>query len=138
MKISGQSFVLDIADLYRDAVTVPKAFRAVSIHNKRPADNMERLVRRMTGEAIRKQQLVAKMIDKIKALFKSEASTDSSQGLGDNCSKSPRKVRRRWRDRRLPRTRGDGPDALDALDALLQAPPHTRGWTRRPPEEAWV
>lgn len=76
---SGQSFVLDIADLYRDAVTVPKAFRAVSIHNKRPADNMERLVRRMTGEAIRKQQLVAKMIDKIKALFESEASTDSSQ-----------------------------------------------------------
>ena len=75
---SGQSFVLDIADLYRDAVTVPEAFRAVSIHTKQPAENMERLVRRMTGEAIRKQQLVAKMIDKIKALFEPEASTDSS------------------------------------------------------------
>jgi len=74
---SGQSFVLDIADLYRDSVTVPEAFRAVSIHTKRPAENMERLVRRMTGEAIRKQQLVSKMIDKVKALFESEASTDS-------------------------------------------------------------
>jgi CRISPR-associated protein Cas2 len=71
--------VLDIADLYRDTVTVPEAFRAVSIHTKRPAENMERLARRMTGEAIRKQQLVAKMIDRIKApLFEPEASIDSA------------------------------------------------------------
>ena len=70
---SGQSFVLDIADLFRDSVTVPEAFRAVSVHAKRPTDQLERLTRRLTGEAIRKQQIVSKMIDRIKALFEEEA-----------------------------------------------------------------
>ena len=71
---SGQSFVLDIADLFRDSLTVPEAFRAVSVHAKRPTENLERLTRRLTGEAIRKQQIVSKMIDRIKALFQEETS----------------------------------------------------------------
>ena len=29
----------------------------------------------------------------------------------------------------LPRTRGDGPGTDRNLDAVLRAPPHTRGWT---------
>ena len=32
--------------------------------------------------------------------------------------------------RRLPRTRGDGPEAYHARDVSLPASPHTRGWTR--------
>jgi CRISPR-associated protein Cas1 len=72
---AGQSFVLDIADLFRDSVIVPEAFRAVSIHYKRPMEQLERLTRRITGEAIRKQQVISKMIDLIKELFKEEAPT---------------------------------------------------------------
>ena len=66
---SGQSFVLDIADLYRDTVTIPCAFRAAAQAHKRPSDPFERLVRRMTGEALRKESVIASMIDKIKDLF---------------------------------------------------------------------
>ena len=35
------------------------------------------------------------------------------------------------RSSRLPRTRGDGPAAQSQEDAILQAPPHPRGWTLR-------
>jgi len=35
---SGQSFVLDVADLFRDGVTVPCAFKAVAVARKRPGD----------------------------------------------------------------------------------------------------
>ncbi|ADZ71268.1 type I-E CRISPR-associated endonuclease Cas1e [Polymorphum gilvum] len=66
---SGQSFVLDVADLYRDTVTVPCAFRAAAAARKTPQDSIERLTRRITGEALRKQAVIAAMIDRIKALF---------------------------------------------------------------------
>jgi len=66
---SGQSFVLDVADLFRDAVTVPCAFRAVTIVAKRPQDSIERITRRLTGETLRRQGVIAAMIDRIKALF---------------------------------------------------------------------
>src|SRR3546814_10282247 len=33
----------------------------------------------------------------------------------------------------LPRTRGDGPSSSAASTSALRAPPHPRGWTRRPP-----
>ena len=33
--------------------------------------------------------------------------------------------------RRLPRTRGDGPDIMELLTHAEWASPHTRGWTRR-------
>jgi len=66
---SGQSFVLDVADLFRDAVTVPCAFRAVTIVAKRPQDSIERVARRLTGETLRRQGVIAAMIDRIKALF---------------------------------------------------------------------
>jgi CRISPR-associated protein Cas1 len=73
---SGQSFVLDVADLFRDSITVPEAFRAVSIHAKRPTDQLERLTRRLTGEALRKQQVISKMIDRIKELFDTETTVN--------------------------------------------------------------
>ena len=34
--------------------------------------------------------------------------------------------------RRLPRTRGDGPQEIEHALRALRASPHTRGWTRRP------
>jgi CRISPR-associated protein Cas1 len=69
---SGQSFVLDIADLFRDEVTIPCAFRAVAATMKAPSDSVERLTRRMTGETLRRRSVIAAMIDRIKALFTTE------------------------------------------------------------------
>lgn len=38
---SGQSFILDIADLFRDGLTVPCAFKAALAVQKRPGDSIE-------------------------------------------------------------------------------------------------
>lgn len=66
---SGQSFVLDIADLFRDQITIPCAFKAVGIAAKRPTEPLERIVRRLTGETLRRQTVIPAMIDRIKDLF---------------------------------------------------------------------
>ncbi|MBB3771616.1 hypothetical protein FHS55_002215 [Angulomicrobium tetraedrale] len=47
---SGQSFVLDIADLFRDKLTVPCAFRAVGVQKKTPHLSIERVTRRLVGD----------------------------------------------------------------------------------------
>lgn len=70
---SGQSFVLDIADLFRDAVTIPCAFRAVAIQKKTPHLSIERVTRRLVGGTMRRDEVIAAMIDRIKALFSTEA-----------------------------------------------------------------
>lgn len=66
---SGQSFVLDIADLVRDAVTVPCAFRAVQVIQKRPGESIERVTRRGVAERLRRDGVIPMLIDRIKALF---------------------------------------------------------------------
>ena len=66
---SGQSFILDIADLFRDTVTVTQAFRAVAQAKKRPQEGIERLTRRLVGETLRRDSVIATMIDRIKVLF---------------------------------------------------------------------
>ena len=66
---SGQSFVLDIADMARDAITIPCAFQAAALAVKRPGENIERLTRRLTGERMRRGGLIPQMIDGIKALL---------------------------------------------------------------------
>jgi CRISPR-associated protein Cas1 len=66
---SGQSFVLDIADLYRDKITIPCAFRAARDVEKRPALNIERTARRLTGDALSRENVIPSMIDRIKALI---------------------------------------------------------------------
>jgi CRISP-associated protein Cas1 len=66
---SGQSFVLDIADLFRDALTVPCAFKAVLAIEKCPGESIERMTRRIVGERLRRDQVIPAMIDWIKALF---------------------------------------------------------------------
>jgi CRISPR-associated protein Cas1 len=66
---SGQSFVLDVADLFRDTITVPQAFRAVALLKKRPQEGIERLTRRLVGETLRRNGVIAEMIDRIKTLF---------------------------------------------------------------------
>lgn len=65
----GQSFVLDIADLYRDSITIPCAFRAVKKVQENSGDNIERTTRRLTGKALSQKQVIPKMIERIKTLF---------------------------------------------------------------------
>ena len=69
---SGQSFILDIADLFRDELTVPCAFKAALVAEKRPGESIERLTRRSVGERLRRDQVIPTMIDRIKALFAEE------------------------------------------------------------------
>lgn len=66
---SGQSWVLDIADLYRDRVTLPCAFRSMEVVQRRPGEPIERIVRKLTGAALRRDKVIPSMIDAIKALL---------------------------------------------------------------------
>lgn len=65
----GQSFVLDIADLYRVEITVPCAFQAAKRAAQRPGENIERITRRLTGEALSRQSVIPDMIERIKRLM---------------------------------------------------------------------
>lgn len=65
----GQSFVLDIADLYRDSLIIPCAFKAARLVAERPSENVERVTRRMTGATLAKQRVIPEMIERIKALI---------------------------------------------------------------------
>lgn len=68
---SGQSFVLDIADLYRDSVTLPIAFAAAK-QAQRDDATIDRLVRREASTVFRKQKVIPSMIDGIKKVLKFE------------------------------------------------------------------
>ncbi len=67
---SGQSFVLDVADLFRDDVTVPCAFKAAVVVQRRPGDNIERVTRRIVAERLRRDGVIPSMIERIKDLFR--------------------------------------------------------------------
>lgn len=66
---SGQSFVLDVADLFRDTVTVPCAFKAALVVQRRPGDSIERVTRRTVAERLRRDGVIPAMIARIKELF---------------------------------------------------------------------
>ncbi|OWU70108.1 CRISPR-associated protein Cas1 [Roseovarius sp. 22II1-1F6A] len=65
----GQSFVLDIADLYRDTITIACAFKAAKQVIDTPTENIERVTRRLTGRELAKRKIVPDMIERIKALI---------------------------------------------------------------------
>jgi CRISPR-associated protein Cas1 len=66
---SGQSFILDIADLVRDTVTIPAAFKAAALVERRPGENLERVTRRIVAERLRRDGVIPGLIERIKALF---------------------------------------------------------------------
>ena len=68
---SGQSFVLDIADLYRDTVTLQIAFTAAK-KAETDSNSVDRLVRREAAILFRKQGVIPAMIDSIKKVIKME------------------------------------------------------------------
>lgn len=74
---SGLAFALDIADLFREEILLPIAFGGVQDHDKHPDQPLERLVRRRAVQVLRREKVVAKMIDRIQELF------DADDGSGD-------------------------------------------------------
>lgn len=66
---AGQSFVLDIADLYRDTIIIPCAFKAARRISEHPGENIERATRRLTGKALSDEKVIPDMIERIKALI---------------------------------------------------------------------
>ncbi|MCW8309457.1 type I-E CRISPR-associated endonuclease Cas1e [Acidiphilium sp. PA] len=65
---SGQSFVLDIADLFRHDVTLDIAFGAAKDAMK-SGDSIERLTRQRAAKLFRQCSVIPSMIDKIKFLI---------------------------------------------------------------------
>jgi CRISPR-associated protein Cas1 len=79
---SGQAFVLDIADLYRDSITLAIAFTAAKQAETRN-DTIDRLVRWEAATVFRKQNIIPTMIDSIKKVLKME------EANGANCHSDP-------------------------------------------------
>lgn len=80
----GQSLVLDVADLFRDSVTIPVAFAAAK-QAERGQDSIERLARRKTGRALAERSVIPQMIDRLKQLFETDeqvTGTPAQQSLG--------------------------------------------------------
>jgi CRISPR-associated protein Cas1 len=75
---SGQSFVLDIADLFRDALTLQIAFKAAKRLNDGAAETIDRLVRREAAMAFRKQGVIPSMIDRVKLVLRLEQADGAS------------------------------------------------------------
>lgn len=77
---SGQAFVLDIADLFRDTVTLHIAFTAAKKAMDGDGATIDRLVRREASIVFRKQSVIPAMIDKIKQVLR----TEETNGTGSD------------------------------------------------------
>lgn len=77
---SGQAFVLDIADLFRDTITLQIAFAVAKKAINGDQTSIDRLVRREASTVFRKQDVIASMIDKIKQVLR----TEESDGAGSD------------------------------------------------------
>ncbi len=69
---SGRAFALDVADLFREQVTLPIAFGAARAVMQKEDLELEREVRRIASEEFRRQRVVSRMIDRIKEMFDGE------------------------------------------------------------------
>lgn len=76
---SGQSFVLDVADLYRHDATLDIAFGAAREAEK-SGDPVERLTRRRAAKLFRQRTIIPSMIDHIKTLIGSEDTAEPASG----------------------------------------------------------
>ena len=66
---SSNAFTLDIADLYRSEFTLPLAFAVARKAREQPEVLLERELRKEAARQFRKQQLIPRMIDRIKELL---------------------------------------------------------------------
>ncbi len=74
---SGQAFVLDIADLFRDTTTLEIAFTVAKNVSAGDDATIDRLVRREAADVFRKQRVISSMIDKIKLVLRTEEKDDT-------------------------------------------------------------
>lgn len=79
---SSNAFCLDIADLYRESVCLPAAFRAVKQFEEKSSEPLERHARRSAGRALREHQVIPSMIDRIKSLFEAKGAIEEEAKLG--------------------------------------------------------
>lgn len=70
---SGQAFALDIADLYRDDLTLSIAFGAAK-EAAEADETVDRLVRRRASKAFAEKKIIPDMIDRIKQVLAAEES----------------------------------------------------------------
>ena len=75
---SGQSFVLDVADMVRDTVTIPCAFKAVTIAERQPNESIERLTRRLTGERLRRDGVIPLLIERVKTILAEPSAVEAA------------------------------------------------------------
>ncbi|MBI1650884.1 type I-E CRISPR-associated endonuclease Cas1e [Hyphomicrobium sulfonivorans] len=89
---SGQSFVLDVADLVRHDVTLPIAFASVKHVMRRRDDNLERVVRTKAAEVLTSSQVISRLIDNIKSLVGPPDLMNRSADVtpAENCSPTPK------------------------------------------------
>jgi len=71
---SGQAFVLDIADLFRDELTLSIAFGAAK-EAEEGKDTVDRIVRRRAAKAFAEKQVIPAMIERIKQVLGAEEGT---------------------------------------------------------------
>lgn len=76
---SGQSFVLDIADLVRHDVTLPVAFGAAKQALREADQSLDRLVRKRAAEVFSRQQVIPLLIDRIKDVLRTPEEEVSSE-----------------------------------------------------------
>jgi CRISPR-associated protein Cas1 len=69
---SGIALCLDVADLYRETITLPAAFHAVKQHRAKPDLDMERLARQRAGYLLRHERVVSGMITRLKEMFNAD------------------------------------------------------------------
>lgn len=79
---SGQAFVLDIADLYRDQITLSIAFSAVK-ESEKTGEVMDRVVRREAARVFRKESVISSMIDRIKQILRTDEVTNGAGNGSD-------------------------------------------------------
>ncbi len=76
---SSHAFCLDIADLFRETVCLPAAFRAVKAFQQDASEPLERRARRAAGRALRDERVIPAMIDRIKDLLATDTADPSTR-----------------------------------------------------------
>ncbi|SAK56411.1 CRISPR-associated endonuclease Cas1 [Caballeronia glebae] len=78
---SGQAFVLDIADLFRDDITLSIAFAAAK-EAERSDQTIDRIVRREASRVFRKKAVIPAMIDRVKQVLRLDEKLEDNDGAG--------------------------------------------------------
>ena len=78
---SGEALALalGVADLFRDTIFLPAAFQSAEAVIDRQTLDLKRHTKRTTGELLRTERVISKMIDRIKTLFEDVVAPDDGK-----------------------------------------------------------